>query len=131
MYPPIGAALMANELEVFRFGKLIALVKRIGHQNLFRVQLVGGDDELVTHLYSRNHLEAAKQIISELAFANENKDAFYVRRRAWIRKLAEDPAERKREWAHVHELFEYAKRNILNLWAATQTEPLLLVGQED
>ncbi len=109
---------MANELEAFRLGKLIAVVRRIGHSKLFRVELVGEDDEITTHLYSRDAETAVRDIVQELHFANENQEAFYIRRRMWIRKLAEEPIERKNEWAHVHELFEYAKRNKWALWQA-------------
>lgn len=109
---------MANELESFKFGKLIATVRRIGHTKLFRVEIVGAGDEVTTHLYSSSAENAAVDIIDELHFANENPDAFYIRRRSWIRKLDQDPIERKKEWGHVHELFEYAQRNRIPLWQA-------------
>lgn len=112
---------MANEVEAFRLGKLLAIVRRIGHSRLFRVQLVGQDDELVTHLYAKSAEEAAVDLVQELHFANNNPEAFYIRRREWIRQVSPDRQEKKAEWAHVHEIFEYARRNVLPLWQADES----------
>ena len=111
---------MANEKEVFRFGKLMAIVRRIGHSKLYRVQIIGEGDEITTHLYASDAEIAAQEIIQELEFANENPEAFYIRRRKWIREIAKDNLEKKKEWAHIHELFDYAQRNVIPLWQATQ-----------
>lgn len=68
-------------VEVFKFGPLIATVKHLGSSDLYRVTLTGKGDVFEASVETTGHMEAAAEVVQELASAAEFPQRFFSRRK--------------------------------------------------
>lgn len=104
--------------QVFRLGKLIAYVRKLGSSDLYEVRLVGLGKFFETFIPADNEESAAYEVIQELVFAATHPKKFFIRRKFAAEQYAsESPHRVEKMIEHANDAISYAqkmKRYLIN-----------------